>query len=306
MTRKSIWGCFTVMLTAMAVVTMMLTAGCGSGSSTSGSGTLKVSLSDKASDDFQKLVISIKEVRVVPAGYENSPDNDAALPVLATYASPLQVDVLSLRFLLQSLGQVTLPAGSYTQLRLILANNVTGAEPANYLTLKTDPNAGKIPVKTPSATTSGLKVNCQLNVQAGNQMEIVVDFDPNSAIVATGNGKYIFKPTGIRVVEVKNLPPAFGYLTGVLSAYMEWYNAEVTVVPSSGGAPVATSNVFASYSSGSWVSPFSAYVPGGSYRVHVNAPGFMPYSSPIATITAGSETSLGTVSFVPPLPVRSR
>jgi len=149
----------------------------------------------------------------------------------------------------------------------------------------------------------------------------VVDFAPNTAIVATGGGKYIFKPTGIRVVEVKDLPaappatstpstpstpaapatppePVFGSITGILSSFTQWYSAEVTVVPSAGGSAVATTTVLAS-SADPFQGEFSAFVPGGTYRVHVYAQGFAPYSSPITTVRNGAETSMGIVDFIP-------
>jgi hypothetical protein len=286
---------------ALAVISGQL-SGCGGGSSSSPpTGTLKMSLSDKQSDAFQKLVISIKEVRVVPAGLEASADNDPALPVVASYSSPLQVDVLTLKFLLQSLGHVTVPAGSYSQIRLILADNVVGTEPVNYLVLKSDTSGTKIPVKTPSGQTSGLKVSCLFDVRQDSPIEVVVDFDPNTAIVETGNGKYIFKPTGIRVVEVKELPPAFGSITGILSAYSPWFSAELRVVPRSGGTPAASATVFSNYSNNSWQSAFSTFVPSGTYRLFVYSQGFMPYSSPLTAVSPGAETPMGRVSFVPTL-----
>ncbi len=301
MKKTSTWGSYRALMVLAAIICLGQMTGCGGGSSPSAAttGTLKMSLSDKQSNSFQKLIIGIKEVRVVPAGLEALPDDDPALPVVATYATPLQVDVLTLKFLTQALGQITINAGSYSQIRLILADNAAGAEPANYLVLASDTSGTKIPIKTPSGQTAGLKVNCLFNVTPDTQIELVLDFDPNTAIIATGGGNYLFKPTGIRVVEVKNLPPAFGYLSGLLSSVMQWYSATVSVVPASGGTPVATSNVFASYSGGSWQSSFSSYVPDGTYRLHVNSPGFMPYSSPLTTVEAGKEHSMGTVTLVP-------
>lgn len=301
MTGTSRWGLSLALVALAAIIGLGQMTGCGGGSSApaSTSGTLKMALSDKQSDSFQKLMICIKEVRVVPAGLEDLPDDDPALPVVATYATPLTVDVLTLKFLVQSLGEVAIPAGSYSQVRLILADNRTGAEPANYLVLAADTTATRIPIQTPSGQTSGLKVNCRFQVTPNEKVELVVDFDPNTSIVATGGGKYLFKPTGIRVVEVQNLPPAFGYISGVLTSYMEWASAEVKVVPGSGGTPVATSTVFASYSAYSLQSSFSSYVPSGTYRVHVNSPGFTPYSSALTTVKAGAECSMGTISLVP-------
>jgi len=124
----------TFALAAMFIIGQL--AGCGgnnSPTSSTTSGTLKMSLTDKQSDDFLKLVISIKEVRVVPAGKEASADDDPVLPVVASYTTPLEVDVLTLKFLLKSLGEVKVPNGSYSQIRLILADNVAGSEPVNYL-----------------------------------------------------------------------------------------------------------------------------------------------------------------------------
>ncbi len=307
MKTTSIWRVSRALVVLAAITCLGQMTGCGGGGSSpaSATGTLKMSLSDKQSDSFQKLVISIKEVRVVPAGLEALPDDNPALPVVATFSNPLQVDVLTLRFLLQSLGQITINAGSYTQIRLILADNTAGDEPANFLLLASDTSGTKIPVKTPSGQTSGLKVNCLFNVTPDSPVELVLDFDPNTAIIATGGGKYLFKPTGIRVVEVKNLPPAFGYISGLLSSASPWLDATVSVIPAGGGAPVATSNVFASYSGSSWQSSFSSYVPSGTYRVHVYSPILMPYSSPLTTVAAGEERSLETVTLVP-YPVRTR
>lgn len=298
------WKISLALMVLAVIICLGQMAGCGDSSSASTKGTLKIALSDKPSNSFQQLVISIKEVRVVPAGLEALPDDDPSLPVVASYATPLQVDVLTLKFLLQSLGQVTINAGSYTQVRLILADNAAGADPVNYLVLAADTSGTRIPIKTPSGQTSGLKLDCLFNVTPDNQIELVVDFDPNTAIVATGSGKYMFKPAGIRVVEVRNLPPAFGYISGTLSSGTPWYNATVNVVPTSGGTSVATSNVFASYSGSSWQSAFSSYVPDGTYRVHVNSPGFIPYSSALTTVASGKENALGTINLVPfPLPI---
>jgi hypothetical protein len=279
--------------------------GCGGGGTAGpGSvGTLKVGLTDKASDAYQQVVVTIREVRVVPAGMENAADNDPGLPVVVSYATPQPVDILSLKFQQQILGSITLPAGTYNQVRLILEPNPNGqgAAPFNYLTLKTDPLT-KIPMKTPSAQQSGLKVLGRFTVQAGVINAILLDFDPNTAIVhlGNGNGGYILKPTGIRIVQPTIALGSFGSLTGTIqSAFRDWSSATVSVVPPTSSVPIASGTVFSNYTSASWSGPFSAFVPGGSYRVHVRASGFAPYSSPVATVTAGAETALGTVPLVP-------
>ncbi|KAF0220864.1 MAG: hypothetical protein FD174_861 [Geobacteraceae bacterium] len=280
--------------------------GCsGGGGTTSSSGTLQVGLTDKQSDAFQQVVITIREVRIVPAGLENAPDDDPRLPVVVTYATPHTVDILTLRFLQELLGTIVLPAGTYNQVRLILEPNPTGQgrDPVNYLTLKADPLKTKIPLKTPSAQQSGLKVLGSFEVKPGIINAILLDFDPNTAIVARGNGDYNLKPTGIRIVQTAGPIIGFGSLSGTIaSTFKDWSSATVSVAPQGGVNTLAAGTVFSTFSSSRWEGPFSAFVPGGTYRVHVQARGFAPYSSPVKTVLSGSETPVGDISLVPLLP----
>lgn len=49
-------------------------------------------------------------------------------------------------------------------------------------------------LKTPSAQQSGLKLNVQEEIIAGEAYAYVIDFVVEKSIVETGNGKYILKP----------------------------------------------------------------------------------------------------------------
>ncbi|HEY6871709.1 MAG TPA: DUF4382 domain-containing protein [Geobacteraceae bacterium] len=285
----------------LAVLMLAHLPGCSGGGGAAGTGTLQVGLTDKQSDTFQQVVVAIKEIRVVPAGMENAADSDPGLPVVATFAVPHTVDILTLHFLQDVLGTITLPAGSYSQVRLILAPNPPGqgADPVNYLTLQSDP-ATKIPLTTPSGQQSGLKVLGQFEVKPGTINAILIDFDPNTAIVPRGNGGYNLKPTGIRIVQSATALAGFGSLSGTVSAtFKDFSSATVSVVPQGSTSAVAAGTVFSNFTSNSWQAPFSAFVPGGSYRVHVQAKGFVPYSTPVKTVTAGSDTAVGILSLVP-------
>ena len=140
---------------AVATVALFQLQGCGGGGgggSTASTGTLKLAITDKMSDDFKNVVISIREIRVVPAGKEGASDNDPGLPVVVSFATPKVVDVMQLQFVQQALGDVLLPVGSYSQIRLILEPNPNGQQqPVNYLVLKSDLTNTKIPLTTPSA-----------------------------------------------------------------------------------------------------------------------------------------------------------
>lgn len=277
--------------------------GCGGGSGSGGTstGTLQVGLTDKQSDAFQNVVVAIKEIRVVPAGMENAADNDPGLPVVATYATPRTVDILTLHFQQDILGTITLPAGRYNQVRLILAPNPSGqgAEPVNYLTLKTAP-ATKIPLTTPSGQQSGLKILGRFEVKPGVINAILIDFDPNTSIVDMGNGDYNLKPTGIRIVQLTSPLTSFGSLTGtVVSTFKDFSSASVSVVPQGSSSAVASGTVFSNFSSNRWEGPFSSFVPGGAYRIHVQAKGFELYSTSVQSVTAGSNTPVGDLNLVP-------
>jgi len=81
-----------------------------------------------------------------------------------------------------------IPSGKLHQIRLILGTN--NSIVANGVT---------IPLETPSAQQSGLKLNVQQNVTGGILYTMVLDFDAGRSIVSTGNGKFILKPV-IRTV----------------------------------------------------------------------------------------------------------
>jgi len=288
-----------VLVAALAIAQL---AGCGGGGGAAATGTLQVGLTDKQSDDFQQVVVTIREVRVVPVGLESAADNDSRLPVIVTYSTPRTVDILTLRFQQEILGTITLPAGTYNQVRLILEPNPTGqGTPANYVILKSD-LLTKIPLKTPSAQQSGLKVLGRFEVKPGIINAILLDFDPNTAIVIRGNGDYNLKPTGIRIVQPAGpLTSFFGSLSGtVVSTFKDWSSATVAVVPQAGVNPIAAGTVFSNFSGSRWEGPFTSFVPGGSYRVHVLAKGFAPYSSPMQTVSAGSDTPLGEIFLQSP------
>jgi hypothetical protein len=285
-------------------------------------GTLRVGITDAppAGQSFTSVHITVNKVVVVPDGKEDAPDNDASLPVIATFPAGLPVDILDLHFVPQILGSAIIPAGSYSQVRLILASNQGGTN--NYVTLSGNPTE-KLPLTTPSAQQTGLKIVGKFTVTAGVINAILLDFDPNTAIVFAGNsGNINLKPTGIRIVQVFNSLVNAGSVTGsILSPqFRPWSSATITVEPRSPAAgPVASGVVFSNFSSpGTWRGPFTAFVPpsgsasvpSANYRLFVQAyshttavgPVFKLYSSPPFTITSGVDTPVPPAGVVTLLP----
>lgn len=312
MTRRTIFLGMKLITLSTLVALLGMLAGCSGGGGDDGSatlntGTLKVSITDKQSDDFAQVVISIREIRVVPVGSENAADDDPGLTVVPLEQPlPRVIDVMQLKFVQQVLGQVVLPEGSYSQLRLILDPNVDGQPPVNYLTLDSDP-ATRIPLKTPSGQQSGLKLLGPIVVKAGVINAVMIDFDPETAIVKRGNGDYNLKPTGIRVVQTADMDQ-YGSIGGTVSAtFKDWSSATVSVKRRgdiNDEDPIAAGRIFSTYTSGRWQAPFAAFVPPStttvSYKTFIAANGFRVYSSPMVPVTVGHATELGDILLTPP------
>lgn len=308
MVRKKLSVLNMFLVVGSAIVASLLFFGCGGsgGGGSSSTGTLKLAITDMPSDNYASVVVSVKEIRVVPAGKEDAADNDPGLPVVARFTTAKVIDVMQLRFVQMALGEVVLPAGNYNQIRLILEANPNGQgqQPLNYLTLTTDPTT-KIPLTTPSAQQSGLKINGPITVKPGIITAVMIDFDPNTAIVARGNGAYNLKPTGIRIVHMTDMLTQFGSITGTVSSTLkDWSSATVSVKRRGAindSDPIAAGSVFSTYTSGAWRAPFAAFVPPSStvsYKTFIAANGFRIYSSPAVSVTQGQATDLGTISLI--------
>lgn len=82
------------------------------------------------------------------------------------------------------------PAGEISQIRLILGEENTIVVDGQTL-----------PLDTPSAQQSGLKIQIHQKLEPGILYEFILDFDVDKSIVAKGNGGYSLKPV-IRATTV--------------------------------------------------------------------------------------------------------
>jgi len=199
-------------------------AGSGSAGASGTTGTLQVSLTDAPTCGYEEVNVTVVGVRVHKN--ESAVDGDGGwvdLPLATPYlATGLRINLLDLtNGVLQGVGQVVLPAGKYTQMRLLLAANTGNAAPfANSVV----PSGGvETALATPSAQQSGLKINLDADVPAGQVAHVVIDFDACKSVVKRGNsGKYNLKPVlsatvllseleGMRVIGWVSLPLAKGY-----------------------------------------------------------------------------------------------
>ena len=226
-----------------AAAAAFVIAGCGGGG-TGGSGnpasmgTLNVSITDAPTCGYDAVNVTVQKVRV----HQSSGAADADSGWSEVVLSPAKrIDLLSLtNGVLENLGQTSLPAGKYTQLRLVLADN-GGASPMANSVIPT--GGSETALDTPSATQSGLKMNVDIDVAADKIADVVLDFDACKSVVRRGNsGQFNLKPVisvtpvisdaGLRVIGY--VDPAIGTATTSVSLQSGSVPVKATVPDATG------------------------------------------------------------------------
>ena len=158
---------------------ILIFGACRKSSSSSGSGTLEVRLTD-GPGPYDAVYIDVQKVEVNVSSDTGASSGWQTLPLL----HPGTYNLLNFRNGLDTvLASVNLPAGTLSQMRLVLGNN-------NSVVI----NGQTYPLKTPSAQQSGLKFNIHASLTAGIVYRLWIDFNAGSSIVTTGNGGFILKP----------------------------------------------------------------------------------------------------------------
>jgi hypothetical protein len=273
---------------ACAAATLMLAA-CGGGNGDSGTsmGTLHASLTDAPSCGYDAVHVTIDRVRVHQSASAADTDSGWSEVVLSP---PKRVDLLTLtNGVLEELGQTQLPAGTYTQLRLVLAPN----DAANPLANAVTPTGGtETALTTPSGTQSGVKLNADVTVAADKIADVVLDFDACKSVVKRGNsGQYNLKPVvavtpvlsdaGLRVI---------GYVDPALALPTTNVSVQLAGVPAKATVPDATGK-------------FVLYpVPSGNYDLVVSAAGRVTavMTAVPVTTTAFTTVNSSTLPIAPP------
>jgi hypothetical protein len=177
----------------------------GNPPSSGGTGTLRVALTDAPACGYDHVFITVDRVRVHASS--SAEDGDGGWSEVVVDPAR-RIDLLDLtNGVLAELGQTPLPAGEYKQVRLVLRSNGTGT-PANAIV---PTNGAEVPLDTPSATQSGLKLVHGFTVQPNTLADLVLDFDACKSIVKRGNsGRYNLKPV-VSVVP-RTLTAIAGYV----------------------------------------------------------------------------------------------
>ena len=135
---------------ALGLVACAALASCGGGGgggTDSGQGTLRLAMTDAPGCGYDHVYVTVTKIRVHQSASAGA--NDAGWSELVI--PPQRIDLLALtNGVLQELGSLPLPAGSYQQVRLVLAENPANPTPANPLAnaLVLAGGSTEIPIKT--------------------------------------------------------------------------------------------------------------------------------------------------------------
>jgi len=153
-----------------------------------GTGTLKLYLSDAPIDteNVTAVNITIQEIQY---------HLDGEWIICGEFEGPKTYNLLELTEGNSTLlGEFTLPAGNYTQIRFMLDIPEKGSSPANPGCYIKFANNSTEPLFVPSGNQTGYKAIGHFEVPVGGTVEVTADFDVRKAVVVAGSS-YILKPT---------------------------------------------------------------------------------------------------------------
>ena len=212
----------TPFLWAMGLVLTGVVAGCSGGDGGSGAGgtanaapgTLGVSLTDAPACGYDQVNVTVSRVRVHRS---DSADENSAGWTDIVLPSPRKINLLNLNDPTQAngaldyLGETSLPAGHYTQVRLVLVPNSGSPNPPFANSIVLEGQIQEIKLDTPSAVQSGIKLVNEFDVPSGQRVDLLLDFDACKSIVVTGSGRYKLKPV------IKVIPYVLNGIAGYIS-----------------------------------------------------------------------------------------
>ena len=158
-----------------------------------GTGTLKLYLCDAPLDaeNVTGVYITINEIQYHLIQYHL----DGQWITCEEFKGPQTYNLLELTGGNSALlGELTLPAGDYTQIRFMLDIPEKGSSPANLGCYIEFADNSTEPLFVPSGGDTGYKAIGYFEVPVNGTVEVTADFDVRKAVVVAGSS-YILKPT---------------------------------------------------------------------------------------------------------------
>ena len=185
-------------LALLCGVALGVTVACGDSPSapSAGLGTLNLRLTDSPFSDAKAVLVTFSSVRA------HRTDSDWTTVPFVDVATSRTCDLKKLQGPSDLLGTGPLPAGSYTQVRLVVQsatlyfdNPSAGPACAPSVPVPTGANAS---LEIPSGE---VKLNRGFELKEGAAMNMLLDFDGDKSIHQTGNGRYMMSPV-VAIVSV--------------------------------------------------------------------------------------------------------
>ncbi|HEY5761286.1 MAG TPA: DUF4382 domain-containing protein [Steroidobacter sp.] len=204
---------FSLTWTLLVSALLFALAGCGGGGDDPpGEGMVKVSVTDAPLDDASSVVVQFSGVAFKREG-------EAAEVVRNLSPSVRQIDLLQYQEGRAALllDDVTLPAGRYEWIRLIVDNQTNVRD--SYIVLT---NGQECELRVPSGAESGLKLNRGFTLPADGSAALTIDFDLRKSVHAPPGQRgstpdctqaYLLRPT-LRIVDDANI----GAIAGVIDS----------------------------------------------------------------------------------------
>lgn len=159
-----------------------------------GKGRISVHLTD-APGDYQQVNIDVQGLRIRHLSPETDTTGEDSVESgewIDMPVEPMTVNLLELQNGVDTLlAQADLEPGRYTELRLMLGSDNTVMVDSSLIDLD-----------VPSGQQSGYKIKFDTELQEGENLDLVIDFDAGQSVVKAGNsGRYILKPVLKAFVE---------------------------------------------------------------------------------------------------------
>jgi Domain of unknown function (DUF4382) len=188
-----------VLILSFALGAMLVFSSCSKNQKSTGSnntGRLQIGLTDSPDPSVKEVWVDVEQIEIIMG--------DSSKPIILNGSHPGVYNLLALTNGKDTLlADATIPAGNISQIRLILGEN-------NFVVTGT---GYKIPLKTPSAQQSGLKVQIHQEVAGGILYRLTLDFDVARSVVFAGNsGQVLLKP----VLRIISFVPSGGNIEGVV------------------------------------------------------------------------------------------
>lgn len=255
-------------------------SGYGTSSSYGSNGTMSVAMTDAPSCGFDHVYITVDRVRVNQSA--TAENTDSGWVEVALIPSR-KIDLLSLtNGILTTLGQTSLKAGHYEQIRLLLVSN-QGNTLNNSIVVSG--SSTEQAMSTPSATQSGYKVIGSFDVQANTLVDLVLDFDACHSIVQQGNGSFALKPVVTATPEV---------VSGSIVGYVAASGAGASVYAEQSG--VIQKTTFADSTGKFVLSPLMQSSTNGTYDIVMTQSLHASAILRSVPVTAGNSTTVSTSS----------